>query len=90
MKDIRDQSFEWFVEVKNYVEVFIYFQVKELGDTALTVTSTTSLPDLVPTNADAKHADNLAIYNTFVATIRTQLNAIENKMNGYTTPDCSS
>ena len=80
----------WFFEVRNHIVISISFQVKELGDTKLTVTSTTTLADLVLTEADAKSTANLAIQKTFSESIRAQLNVLENKINGYTTPDCSS
>ena len=69
---------------------FYLFQVKEIGDTALTVTSTTDIADVVFTNSAANDASSTALMKTFAASIRTKLNALENKINGYTTPDCSS
>jgi len=53
---------------------------KALGDTSLSLTSTTNVPD----NTGATAATS----NVVFANIRTRLNLIENQLNGYATPHC--
>lgn len=53
---------------------------KALGNTNLALASTTTIPDAT--------GNTQANINTVVAKIRTQFNAIENKINGYATPSC--
>ena len=65
--------------------ISLNFQVKALGDTSLTATSTSNMAALDPATAGGPTDAELAAYNSLII---ARFNLIEAKLNGYATPSC--